>query len=399
MSAAAPSFRFRRGDAVLLTAAFLASVGLGCINLGIVFFAKDTFNPTPATVGWLAATWCVTYAFSCLGLRPVLSRFPPQVEIAASMGLLALLTAGVRLSPALPLTFACYALWGLTLAFFWPSVMASLSAGREGPALAGAMVRFNLAWCTGGIVSPYVCGALQEYRNGAPLWLAAALFMGTGLLVAPLGRGSVPSATAPTLEATAPRDQSTALRFPAWAGLFASYFGQGIMTAVFPLIGREHYGFAESTIGGLLLVRAFTNAAGFLGLGMVAFWHFRLGPMMLGQWLGAASVAALLAGHGPLALAAALAGFGLSNAMSYSGSIFHGVAGSLNRARRMAIHEATLSTGIIAGSVFGGLAYGHSGPSAVYGLGAGVLALSALFQAVVRERLGAGQPPPATDPR
>ncbi len=375
-------------DRALFAAAFLASVALGNLNLGIVFFAKDAFNPAPATMGWLAATWAIAYAIACLGLRPLIERHSPIHEIVGSAVLVAAATIALRLSPVLPGVFVCYAVFGVVLAFFWPSVMGCLSAGRESRELAGTMIRFNLSWCVGGIVSPYLCGWLNERQSGAPLWLAAALMLSAGLLVlrrrrlAPDGgRGWQPPA--PAAGGAAERDASTPLRFPAWIGLFGSYFGQGILTGVFPLIGRERFGLAESGVGLLLLIRAFTNSAGFLALGALAFWHFRLSPMIAGQLLGAAGFGLLLMARSPVLLGLSLALFGFSNAMSYSASIFHGVAGSVDRARRMAMHEATLSTGLVMGSVLGGAVYGAADYRPVYAMAGAVLAVTALAQATL----------------
>ncbi len=378
-------------DAIGYLAAFLASLGLGNLSLGIVFFAKDRFDPAPVVVGWLTAVWCITYTVGCLGLRRVLTRFSPVREMVLAMLATAALTTGIRLSPVLPLVFLCYALFGFALAFFWPSLMGCLSAGREGPTLARTMARFNLSWCAGAILSPYMCGWLNERQSGAPLWMTVGLCSATALVVAAARRrdlrGPVATPAAPpAAPAAAPHDQSTPLRYPAWVGLYGSYFGQAILLAVFPLISRERGGMPESTIGLLLLMRALTNTAGFWGLGLLTAWHFRLSPMIAGQLLGAASFAILAWVRSPGLIALSLALIGLSNAVSYSASIFHGAAGSTNRARRMAIHESVLSLGIVSGAVLGGAVYGRTDYRLVYCMAAAVLAASAAVQATLRFR-------------
>jgi len=385
LPALAPGSR-RSLDRSLYAAAFLAQVGLGCLTLGIVFFAKDTFNPAPVTVGWLAATWSITYAVACLGLRPLLNRASPLREIVGAMLALAALTVALRLSPTLPWMFLSYAGFGLALAFFWPSLMGCLSAGRESRELAKTMVRFNLSWCVAAILSPYLCGWMNERQSGSPLWLAAALFMATALLVHHRRRLAPYDATieqphSQDVEEAATGNASTPLRFPAWVGIFGTYFGQAIMVAVFPLIGRERYGLTESGVGLLLLIRAATNAAGFLGLGALTFWHFRLKPMIVGQAVGVAGFGLLILTRSPILIGLSMALLGLSAAISYSASIFHGVAGSVNRSRRMAIHEATLSTGLVLGSVLGGAVYGAADYRPVYALSGAVLVASALVQA------------------
>ena len=378
-------------DRVLYSAAFLTQMGLGCLTLGIIFYAKDTFNPSSATVGWLAATWAITYPMACLGLRPLIRHVSPIWEIIGSMLLLTVLTVAMRLSPTLAGLFACFAAFGVALAFFWPSVMGCLSAGRESRELAGTMIRFNLSWCVAAIISPYVCGWMNERQRGSPLWLAAVFFLASGLLVfawrrqAPDGgRGWHPPVNADSGELMP--DASTPLRFPAWVGLFGTYVGQAVLVAVFPLIGRERYGLTESGVGLLLLIRAFTNAAGFLGLGVLTGWHFRLSPMLAGQAVGIAGFGLMLVARSPLLLGASMALLGFSAAMSYSASIFHGAAGSVRRPRRMAIHEATLSTGLVLGSVLGGALYGAVDYRPVYAMAGAVLLLTALIQVAMGVR-------------
>ena len=58
--------------------------------------------------------------------------------------------------------------------------------------------------------------------------------------------------------------------------------------------------------------------------------------------------------------------FGLSIALVYLNSLFHGVSGSTARAKRMAIHEAALTAGMVGGSGLGGLIYQAASMQAVF---------------------------------
>ena len=64
-----------------------------------------------------------------------------------------------------------------------------------------------------------------------------------------------------------------------------------------------------------------------------------------------------------LALSLALIGPLISLGFSYS--FFHGASGSSRRATRMAIHEALLASGLIAGSAVGGQVYQYYSMNAV----------------------------------
>jgi predicted MFS family arabinose efflux permease len=64
-----------------------------------------------------------------------------------------------------------------------------------------------------------------------------------------------------------------------------------------------------------------------------------------------------------LALSLALIGPLISLGFSYS--FFHGASGASRRATRMAIHEALLASGLIAGSALGSQVYQHYSMTAV----------------------------------
>ena len=65
-------------------------------------------------------------------------------------------------------------------------------------------------------------------------------------------------------------------------------------------------------------------------------------------------------------------------------SVFHGVAGSVQRARRMAVHEALLNSGALVGAVGGGFFYERNGMPAVFiGFAVMLLATAAVQAALL----------------
>ena len=67
-------------------------------------------------------------------------------------------------------------------------------------------------------------------------------------------------------------------------------------------------------------------------------------------------------------------------AFSYTSSLFHGISGSINRAGRIAVHEVLLNSGLIFGSVMGGLIYQNFSMTAVFYFCSSVAMLGALLQ-------------------
>lgn len=109
----------------------------------------------------------------------------------------------------------------------------------------------------------------------------------------------------------------------------------------------------------------------------------------------------LIAGAGyPPAIVLLMALFGLTSSMNYSASIFHGSSGSLNRSRRMAIHEAVLSAGVVCESLLGGLIYEYVSVTALYRFASLVTLAGGIAQMAFRRSGPAGEkwPQPAASP-
>ena len=75
------------------------------------------------------------------------------------------------------------------------------------------------------------------------------------------------------------------------------------------------------------------------------------------------------------------------------------MTGSTERARRMGIHEAVISLGMVAGSTAGGLVYQELSMAAALSGGAGLIALAACVQTVMVVALRRRAPTPSEQPR
>jgi DHA1 family multidrug resistance protein-like MFS transporter/DHA1 family quinolone resistance protein-like MFS transporter len=185
-------------------------------------------------------------------------------------------------------------------------------------------------------------------------------------------------------------DHSTSLRFPAWIGLFVTFTVMGTIITVFPMYARDALGLGKSTIGALLLGRGLFTAAGYLIIGRTTFWHFKAAPMTIGLALLTVLVLCLAWLRSVAAVAICLALIGPFIALGFSYSFFHGASGAVNRATRMAIHEALLASGLICGSAAGGQIYQYYSMKAVSVFCAALMAV-AIGAQVILVRLARGR--------
>lgn len=374
--------------AVIYPAALFTAFSLGLTNLGIIFYARDILCVSSGAIGWLAGAWALTYTVGCLSLRPILGRFRPRYLIVSSLLLMSLCTLGVLAAPSYAFAFVMFSLYGLSMSLFWSPLMAWLSDGLEGVSLGRSFARYNLMWCVGNILSPYACGWLASHSARYPIAVGAFIFFMTAVFVwgAALALPNACGDTTPDRASRASQDssvQETRLRFAAWVGLFAAFFGLGAVITTFPLAAKGSLQVSERVVGITFLLRSLFSAVAFVFIGRTAFWHFRSLPMLAGQLLTAASFLALAHVTGLMGIALLIGALGMLSSLSYSESVFHGASGARDRARRMAVHEACLSLGIVCGSVVGGLIHDRGGISKVYLVCAVVIGIGIIIQSVL----------------
>ncbi len=351
---------------IILPCVFMTAVGIGMSALGLLFYVRDAFAASPGIVSIFAATWTFFYAGACIFLRPLSARLLPRYSLIIAAVFMTLALLGVITSPYLPLAFVFYALFGLAVSFFWPPVMGWLSAGAERKSLNRRLSHFNMAWSGGTIISPFLGGALFEVYPLLPTICAMALFSLVAVIIGFASRflpnirkdSHREELRVPKKDA---RDESTPFRFPVWIMLTATYTVLGILINVFPLYARDVLGLSEGRIGAVLLVRALFTTTGFYLLGKTEFWHFKRSWLISNQILLVTICFLFVLTQTVPVFIILYAFFGLIMAQAYSSSVFHGVSGSVQRSKRMAVHETLLTVGMVSGSVLGGVIYDAAG--------------------------------------
>jgi DHA1 family multidrug resistance protein-like MFS transporter/DHA1 family quinolone resistance protein-like MFS transporter len=377
---------------ILFAAAFLIALAGSQAMLALVFYVKDAFQATPRQVGCLSGFFSLTYAVACLAIQFHLQRIRPGPLIAAATFCLGATLAGILLAAKLAIVFGLTAGIGVILSGFWPPLSGWLSHGLEGQALNRRIFGFNMSWSLGSILGPLLCGFLSERSTRLPLLVSAGLaLLTTALLSARLWqarRESQRATAAPAAVEIAPAtDQSTPYRYPAWFGMLAVYFCTSVIGDIFPFAAREELGFKESLIGLILFLRPLCNTLGFFILGRATFWHFRGWPMLAGQLLGLLVMLGLAGARSPLAIGILIAGMGFVGAASYNFGIFHGLSGSRQRGRRMAILESMANLGVVSGAMVGGTVCQTYGLERTYWMCAGIMLVSLLVQGLLVRRI------------
>lgn len=346
---------------VIYPISFLVAIAQGIITLGIIFYLKEHFNATPPQVGFIAAAWALSYITGCLFFRPLSDRILPRyILISSSFAKFILITLIIH-SNNLAGVFILYSLYGFIIAFFWPPLVGWLSQETEGQKLGRIMSRYNFSWSLGTIISPLLAGQLSQLNVGFPLRYGSLIYLFSSVLLI------IAATTMPKIKedrtTNVPdvshkfEDNSTPMRFPAWFGIFTTYTVIGVILNIFPLFAMEDLKLNKGTVGILLQMRAISSTIGFITLGRLTFWHFRFSQMVAGQLILGVVVFFMITTSNPVIIAVLIFVIGFCMALNYSNSAFHGISGSVNRAKRMAIHESLISSGLILGSSMGGLIY------------------------------------------
>ena len=389
--------------AVIYPATFLQAVALGCLLLGVVFYMREAYGINKTQLGLFCASWPLCYLIGCVVVRPLTDRVLPRHLLAASTFVTGSLALLLHFSRSLPVASVCYGSIGLLGCLFWPPVIGWLSAKLEGQALGKAMSRFNVSWSVGGIVSAPLAGWLSQKHPALPLILAggvmllnSAMITGAALALPRIRNDRHTASIDKEHPAERNNDRSTRLRYAGWIGAFCAFTTMGVMGNIFPVSAKEDLLIAKPVIGTLLMGRAIIASTAYYLLGRFSFWHYRSSQMLIGQAALAGTLTALVYAEQPLTIAPLMILLGITIALGYSNSLFHGLAGSTNRTARSAVHEALLSAGLMCGALGGGYVYEEFSMKAVYQacavLVAGGMVLQALIVVWARRRDTRPQP-------
>ncbi len=346
---------------LIYPAAFMVNGGITMLNFSVIFFMRRTYGTSPALVGWMSAFWAFAYLIGCIGLGRLSRRLSYRRALPLATFVMGFSTLAILIIPWEISAFFWYMLFGLVTALHWPPLMGWLSEGLEGRDLSRAVGGFNLSWSTGAGAGPFIAGLLIERGLRLPLVVIVLLYGFMALLYLSAfslsQRRKSRLAEVPKIDLPKIADQSSPLRYAGWIGVASSYTLLGALMFIFPMYAEDVLGYSESFTGLLLFLRGAVTVAGFYLAGKTIFWHHNPLQISISQLLLGASALLLAFAVRPGSYLALFTLFGLIFAMQYATSIFHGVSGALEREQRMAIHEGSLTFGVVLGSAGGGLLY------------------------------------------
>lgn len=346
---------------VLNISSFLAQLTIAMVNLALVYHLRLVFALGADGIGLAASISPATYLVFCILLSPYTVHFKPRHLVQLSLLGMAFAVFLFVSTNTLVVAYLALALYGAFMSLLWPQIEGWFSRGKEGASLNRVSNAFNFSWSFGVGVSSYIAGLLVEFSTTMPFYVALVMFFLVYLIIV-ISSALVPGIRAVQSEHAENKtndkvDQSTSLRFYSWAGIIALYSGMSVILTIFPLYAQDVLLLSESQTGLLLLIRGVATCLSFLALGKLEFWHFKKRYIFLVQILFA--LFCLLATSFTTALPYAFffLVFGFLFAFAYDQSMFHGASGSINRSKRMIIHEVLLTIGTILGAVGGGYIY------------------------------------------
>lgn len=382
-------------------ASFLSSVAYGQVFLALPYLAKK-MDASSTQVGLIGGLYQGLYLAAVLAGRPLLDRMDGCRQAALGSVALAVCAAGFAWTHSIHAVLACVGVYGVALSWLWPPVMGRISAGLEGVKLNRRLGRFNASWSGGMILGPVLGGHLYEWHAGAPFLLAGAYHLASAALLASCSKAGPADLTRLTSTSAAPSSgdsgelpQQTRVfrRMARWA-LVSGYLALGLLRLQLPRLAEERFGIKASEFGLVGTLLNLTMSAGFIGLGLDAWWHYRAWALRVFQigLAGALLLAPLARNASVLYVCAGLSGMMVS--FLYASHLFYGVSTGVNRSRLMAVHEILVSVGFLLGSFGGGVIADVWGLNTPYWIGAAAIVGGMVSTILIRARSRTGDAAP-----
>jgi len=370
------------------------------------------FGAGAATLGLIAAIGTFCYSLASLVTGRLSDRIGRRRAAVLACSVLIAAHAALMFAGRIWHLMALAACAGTGAALFWPGLQAWIAelGGKTPRQLNRLLGAFNVTWAAGLVVGPVVAG--QVWLLGRPggrsqQWCflvsvaSAAVVLAVVLAVRARPVGGVQAAG----PSEPPHPQATTYLYMAWAANFASWFGGGVVTALFPKLGHE-LGYNEGLIGLLAAAVHTGQMAMFAALLTTTRWQFRRWPLFAALGLGITGAGCAVAANHPALFVIGFLLLGLCAGTTYVGSLFYALqGGGPQRGSRAGLHEAVLGSGVFFGPLLGGALAGAThdllGPIASlrmpYVAAALVFAGSGVVQLVIwRRRTARPAPFPAS---
>ena len=382
----------------LYGSAFAMATSLSVLWTAMPFIIRD-IGGTEEHVGYIWAFNMFGYMLCLLLAAVMLGHLAPRhaTRAAAAAMFLATLVMVIVVyyaiardqfgRPALIWTMiATGTLSGAAMSLFWPFLMSWVSADYEGAILNRRLGTYNGMWSSAAIMGPMIGGLLVDMSTFGPVVVGVVCLAVCFVLLCLTHAGSAGNAAAvqPVDAPEIPFDQGLLLRFKWMAriAMFCSWACLGVTRSQFALLFTG-LGFSETQFGIIITMFGICNFLVLTGAGRLAFWHFKPVLLLSVQVILALSIFLIIYGRTLWAFVPSFVIMGFGFGFAYSSHLYYGACGSKKRSAQMAIHEVTISLGVIVGAGTGGYLSGNFGIYWPYWFSIIVLALGLIAQVVV----------------
>jgi len=374
------------------------ATGLSVLWTAMPFIIRN-IGGTEEHIGYIWAFNMLGYMLCLLLAAVMLGHLAPRHATRAAAAVMFLATFVMAIvvyyaiardqfgRPALIWTMIATAiLSGAAMSLFWPFLMSWVSADYEGPVLNRRLGTYNGMWSSAAIMGPLIGGVLVDMSTLGPVAAGALCLAVCFVLLCLAHDGSAGSAVS-VRPVDAPEisfDHGLLLRFKWMAriALFCSWACLGVTRSQFALLFTG-LGFSETQFGIIITIFGICNFLVLTGAGRLAFWHFKPVLLLSVQVILALSIFMIIFGRTLWVFVPAFVIMGYGFGFAYSSHLYYGACGSKKRSAQMAIHEVTISLGVIVGAGAGGYLSGNFGIYWPYWFSVIVLTLGLIAQVVV----------------
>lgn len=387
-----------RGVWSLYGAAFAMAINLSVLWTAMPFIIRN-IGGTEEHVGFVWAANMTGYVICLLVAAILLGHVNPRWTTRVSSVVMLLATGAIAIvvyravasdqAGSVALVWGVIgagALAGAAMSLFWPFLMTWVSADYEGVFLNRRLGAYNGAWSSAAIMGPLIGGALVDINTLSPVLLGVICLAVCFLLLCLTHDGSAGTARSvggsPVEEVALDQTLLRRLKWMARISLFCSWVCLGVSRSQFALLFTR-MGYTETQFGTIVTVFAICNFLVLTGAGRFGFWHSRPVFLIVAQLVLGVGLLLLIFGRTLSAFVPAFVIMGSGFGFAYSSHLYYGACGSKKRSVQMAIHEVTISLGVIVGSGTGGYLAGNLGVYVPYWFAIGVLILGLVAQGIV----------------
>ena len=382
----------------LYGSAFAMAISLSVLWTAMPFIIRN-IGGTEEHVGYIWAFNMLGYMLCLLLAAVMLGQLSPRHATRAAAAAMFLATFVMAIvvyyaiardqfgRPALIWTMiATGTLSGAAMSLFWPFLMSWVSADYEGPFLNRRLGTYNGMWSSAAIMGPLIGGVLVDISTMGPVVVGTVCLVICFVLLCFAHDGSAGSAVS-TMSVNAPEislDHKLLLRFKwiARIALFCSWACLGVTRSQFALLFTD-LGFSETQFGMIITIFGICNFLVLTGAGRLAFWHFKPVMLLSVQVILALSILLIIFGRTLWTFVPSFVIMGCGFGFAYSSHLYYGACGSKKRSTQMAIHEVTISLGVIVGAGAGGYLSGNFGIYLPYWFSIIILALGLIAQVIL----------------